>query len=271
MKMCALVRRMTALSAALTASFCFATPLADANAAYQSGDFERAISLAKPLASEGSADAQYLVGLMFWRGRGVNRDDGAAAEWFAKAVTQNHKDALNDLGTMYRDGEGVGKDEQRAFKLFALAAENGSVAGQFNIGKAYQHGHGIRKDHIRARYWYERADAAEARAEPPVVRVAGEPQIVKLKKIPDNCRPTRPPIAAMKQLGLREANGNMSFFIDAEGRIRGVTPQSISALDLRYEAAAYFSESLRSKQCELDTSVRGVAMVIPFRFVVTGW
>ena len=268
----ALIRRTLALSAALTVSFCFANTIGDANAAYQAGDFEKALSMAKPLAIEGNVDAQYLTGLMYWRGRGVDRDDGAAAEWFAKAVAQNHKEALNDLGAMYRDGEGVGKDERRAFELFERAAENGSAAGQFNTGKAYQHGLGTRRNNIRARYWYERSDATEARAErlkpvyEPSVR-SGE----KLNVLPDGCRPLRPPISAMNKLGLKQANGTISFFVDTDGKVRGVTHQSISDPELRYEAVAFFSESLRSKECAIDPAFRDRRMQIPFRFEVTGW
>lgn len=266
-------RWAAALSAVLAAFTCFANTLGDANAAYQSNDFENAMSIAKPLAVEGNADAQYLTGLMYWRGRGINRDDAAAMEWFAKAATQNHSEATNDLGEMYRDGEGVNKDAQRAFELFERAAENGSAAGQFNTGKAYQHGTGTRKDLIRARYWYERADATQLRAD-PIPRPVYEPSTQgagKSSVLPDGCRPSRPPMAAMNKLGLKQLSGNISFFVDAEGKVRGVTPQSISAPELRYEAVAFFSESLRSKECAIDPWFRNRRMQIPFRFVVTGW
>ena len=267
------VSRIVALAAAITVSACFANTLGDANAAYQAGDFEKAMSIAKPLAIEGNADAQYLTGLMYWRGRAVNRDDGAAAEWFAKAVSQNHKEATNDLGAMYRDGEGVGKDERRAFELFERAAENGSSAGQFNAGKAYQHGLGTRKNNIRARYWYERSDATEARAE-RLLKPVYEPSVRSGEKsnvLPDGCRPLRPPISAMNKLGLKQASGNISFFVDADGKVRGVTHLSISDPELRYEAVAFFSESLRSKECAIDPAFRDRRMQIPFRFEVTGW
>ena len=273
MKVLAYFRWTAATFATLVASFCFAATFDEANAAYQAGDFEKAMSIAKPLAAEGNADARLMVGLMYWRGRGVARDDGVAAEWFAKAANQNQSEAQNDLGVMYRDGEGVSKDEHRAFELFERAAENGNAAAQFNIGKAYQDGQGTHKNHIRARYWYERADATQARTErvakpldDQTIRSGG-----KLGRLPDGCRPPRPPISAMNRLNLRQANGSILFFIDAEGKVRGVTHQSISEPELRYDAVAFFSESLRSKECVIDPAIRDRRMLIPFRFVVTGW
>ena len=218
-------------------SFCFAAPLDEAATAYRAGEFEKAMSMATPLAAEGSADAQLIVGLM------------------------------------YRDGTGVSKDERRAFEMFELSAENGNVAAQFNVAKAYQEGHGTRRDYIRARYWYERADATQARDE----RVARPLDDLtarsggKMSRLPDGCRPSRPPIAAMNKLRLRQANGSILFFVDAEGKVRGVTHQSISEPELRYDAVAFFSESLRSKECVIDPAFRDRRMVIPFQFVVTGW
>lgn len=221
----------------LGASLCFAASLDDAAIAYRAGEFEKAMSMATPLAAEGSADAQLIVGLM------------------------------------YRDGAGVSKDERRAFEMFERAAENGNVAAQFNVGKAYQDGQGTRRDHIRARYWYERADAVQARAERGVkplndLTVSGGG---KMNRLPDGCRPSRPPLGAMNRLNLRQLSGSILFFVDAEGKVRGVTHQSISEPELRYDAVAFFSESLRSKECVIDPAIRDKRMLIPFQFVVTGW
>ena len=219
------------------ASMCLSVTLDEANAAYLAGDFEKAMSIATPLAAGGNAEAQLLVGVMC------------------------------------RDGKGVSKDVRRAFEMFERAAENGNVAAQFNVGKAYQDGQGTRRDYIRARYWYERADATQARDEraarplDDLTRSGGK----MMNRLPDGCRPARPPFAAMSRFNLRQLSGSILFFVDAEGKVRGVTHQAISEPELRYEAVAFFSESLRSKDCEIDPAFRDRRMVIPFRFEVTGW
>ena len=231
------VATFATLVVSIGTSLCAAASLDEAATAYRAGEFEKAMSIATPLAAEGSADAQLIVGLM------------------------------------YRDGTGVSKDEHRAFKMFELSAENGNVAAQFNVAKAYQEGQGTRRDYIRARYWYERADATQARDERVVrplddltARSGG-----KMNRLPDGCRPSRPPIAAMNKLRIRQASGSIMFFVDAERKVRGVTHRSISEPELRYDAVAYFSESLRSKECVIDPEFRDRQMVIPFQFVVTGW
>ncbi len=71
---------------------------------------------------------------------------------------------MTDLAAIYRVGEGVEKDTVRAFSLSMKAAEIGNSAALYDVGQAYQKGTGVTKDMIRARYWFERADATEAAA-----------------------------------------------------------------------------------------------------------
>ena len=120
-------------------------------AAYQRKDYDVAYQLALPAAQAGDANAQYLLGLQLWRGRGVVRNDADAARWFASAAEQNHADAMNDLAAMYRQGEGVEKDTRRAFSMSMKAANMDNVFAQHDVGQAYQQGVGVTKDLIQAR------------------------------------------------------------------------------------------------------------------------
>lgn len=52
------------------------------------------------LAEQGSADAQYNVGVMYENGDGVEKSDEEAVKWFRKAAEQDYepaKDALQDI------------------------------------------------------------------------------------------------------------------------------------------------------------------------------
>src|SRR5665213_3762694 len=51
-----------------------ATPLDDATAAAESGDYAKAIELLRPSADKGDRDAQYNLGIMYFTGQGVLRD-----------------------------------------------------------------------------------------------------------------------------------------------------------------------------------------------------
>jgi len=241
-------------------------------AAYQRKDYEVAYQLALPAAQAGDANAQYLLGMQFWRGRGVVRNDADAARWFTSAAEQNHSDAMTDLAAMYRLGEGVEKDTRRAFSLLMKAADMGNATAQYDLGQAYQQGTGVTKDMIHARYWLEHADATEsiqdAKRRPRAS--AGEPGVVykNITRLPGGCRPSRPPMYAMRKNDVTEVTGTISMFIDNEGRVRGVTAGTVSVDALKYDVVALFSVSLRAPECVLPETRRDVRYVIPFKFTM---
>lgn len=256
---------------AAVATPCVAGEADAADAAFRAGDFATALALARPQAEAGDADAQLMMGLLYWRGRAVVRDDRVAFDWMSKAAQRNNAEALNHLGSMYERGEGVERDAVQALRHFVQAAELGSPSGQFNTGRAYNGAIGTRRDTIRARYWYELADAHEVRGYPLVDRPDGaDASGSRRYRLPDQCRPSRPPMAAMNRLGLRQVDGRIAFAVDADGKVRGVRNQSLSVPELRYEAVAWFSDSLRSERCELQAEMRGRTVVVPYRFVLTG-
>ena len=57
----------------------------DAVNAYDRGDYATTSKELLPLAEQGDAAAQALLGVMYETGRGVARDDARAAEWYRKA------------------------------------------------------------------------------------------------------------------------------------------------------------------------------------------
>ncbi|MFP6688182.1 MAG: hypothetical protein VCD31_02525, partial [Alphaproteobacteria bacterium] len=57
-------------------------------AAAQRGDFATALQEFRPLAEQGDADAQTLIGMMYNEGLGVPKNDAEAVKWFHKAAEQ---------------------------------------------------------------------------------------------------------------------------------------------------------------------------------------
>lgn len=57
-------------------------------AAAQSGDYATALQELRPLAEQGYASAQTLVGLMYATGRGVPQDDKEAVKWYRLSADQ---------------------------------------------------------------------------------------------------------------------------------------------------------------------------------------
>ena len=64
-----------------------------------------------------------MMGLLYWRGRTVARDDRVAFEWMSKAAQRNNAEALNHLGSMYERGEGVERDAVQALRHFEHAPQ----------------------------------------------------------------------------------------------------------------------------------------------------
>jgi len=121
--------------------------------AYLAGDYDTAMQEWAPLAAQGQADAQNMVGYMYRFGQGVPQDYALAREWYRRAADNGHAQAQNNLGALYRYGLGVPQDYQEAFRWFHRAAEQGNGGGQNHVGLMYFKGEGVPKDLVQAYKW----------------------------------------------------------------------------------------------------------------------
>ena len=64
--------------------------------AYNNGDYATALLEWKPLAEQGNADAQYNLGVMYYKGQGVIQDNVYAHMWFNIAASAREKYATKD-------------------------------------------------------------------------------------------------------------------------------------------------------------------------------
>jgi TPR repeat protein len=74
-----------------------AGPFEDGMAAYNRGDYMPAIRLFRPLAEQGNARAQHLIGVMYHRGQGVARNSVRAVAWFSLAAANGDREAKAKL------------------------------------------------------------------------------------------------------------------------------------------------------------------------------
>ena len=121
--------------------------------AAQNGDWATALKEWKPLAEQGLAVAQYNLGLMYEKGKGVPQDDKEAARLWILAAEQGYVDAQYNLGVMYNNGNGVPQDYEEAVRWYQLAAEQGDAKAQGNLGAMYAFGKGVIKDYVYAHMW----------------------------------------------------------------------------------------------------------------------
>jgi TPR repeat protein len=74
-----------------------AGPWEDGMTAYNRGDYMPAIRLFRPLAEQGNARAQHLIGVMCHRGEGVARNSVRAFAWFSLAAGHGDREATAKL------------------------------------------------------------------------------------------------------------------------------------------------------------------------------
>ena len=132
----------------------YAGPKEDAFAAFSRKDYATALSLLRPLATQGDAWAQFTLGIFYQYGQGVVEDHKEAVKWYRLAAAQGHAYAQFRLGFMYYFGRGVVQDHKEAVKWFRLAAAQGNEDAQFFLGNKYEFGQGVVQNYVRAHMWY---------------------------------------------------------------------------------------------------------------------
>lgn len=129
---------------------------------YERGEHAAAAALLAPLAEGGDAEAQFLLGELYFAGSGVAKDRAVAAAWYRKAADAGDPRAQTQLARLYFYGSGVPKDPDQAVALFRAAAATGFARAQLGLGWAYERGRGVAQDPVSALAWYTlAADAGD--------------------------------------------------------------------------------------------------------------
>lgn len=139
----------------------FAGPYEDGQAAYKSGDYDKALKLYTEAAEAGNADAQLLLGFLFFNGDGVAQDYNTSVKWFTRAARQGDSRSQAQLGIMYENGQGVPQDFTAAAQWFTKAADQGYGLAQNSLGLMYAVGQGVKQDYPRAHMWLNLAAAQQ--------------------------------------------------------------------------------------------------------------
>jgi TPR repeat protein len=77
-----------------------------------------------------------VLGGLYYFGYHVERDHAAAARWFGQAAEAGVAGAMTDLGIMHWAGKGVEKSERQAIQYWRRAANLGDERAQ---AKLHQH------------------------------------------------------------------------------------------------------------------------------------
>ncbi len=112
-------------------------------------------------AESGDAEAQVILGRMYFDGNGVPQDDVEAVRWFRLAAEQGSQDGQFNLSFMYEYGRGVALDLAEAVHWYRLAAAQGATDAQYNLGRMYFTGQGVEQDYAEAYRWWRMAADSE--------------------------------------------------------------------------------------------------------------
>ena len=125
--------------------------------AYKNNDYKNAYKLWLPLAEQGNVTAQY------------------------------------NLGHMYEKGKGVPQNYKEAVRLYRLSAEQGDVDAQLKLGVSYGMGRGVLKDYVLAHMWWNLSGSngnKEAAENRDIVETKMTPQ--QIEKAEDMARKWKP-------------------------------------------------------------------------------
>ncbi|MBI3570513.1 MAG: sel1 repeat family protein, partial [Gammaproteobacteria bacterium] len=90
--------------------------------AFDAGHYAKARELWLPLAEAGDVRAQYAIGRLYEKGKGVERNFAQAFVWYRKAAEKGHADSEYRLAVGYAYGLGIQKDEGEALSWLRKAA-----------------------------------------------------------------------------------------------------------------------------------------------------
>ena len=103
--------------------------------AYDRGDYTVAF---REFLRDGSAEAQLMLGIMYFKGQGVKQDKKRAVELLLKAAERGNVIAQLNLGIMYEDGEGVNPDAKEAARWYRRAAAQGDVDAKQGLRSLFE-------------------------------------------------------------------------------------------------------------------------------------
>lgn len=84
---------------------------------------------------------------------GLPQDFGKAFYWATRAAQKGNVEAMGLLGSLYSRGDGVEKNNAEAFRWSLRAAEKGDLDSQYFVGICYLEGQGTQENLVKSVQW----------------------------------------------------------------------------------------------------------------------
>lgn len=116
-------------------------------------DLERAVQLLQTASNAELSDAQHALGVLYLKGRGVDKDTAQAAAYFEKAARNGSSIGELEYAILLFNGEGVPANEAEAARYFRSAAAKGNAIAQNRLARILAAGRGVPQNKVDAAAW----------------------------------------------------------------------------------------------------------------------
>lgn len=192
MKFIAVAIVIITIASAVSSNWSLASTIDHGRDAYEDGRYGAALRTLMPLADEGNADAQSIVGAMLYAGKGSKRQPLRGMEYLLRAAEQGHAIAQHGIGVIFGEknefidikksekwirrsadqgyaiaqydlavrlsgGDVMPRNPKEAIKWYTKAAEQGMPRAQNNLGIRFLKGEGVTRDITAGIRWIQRA------------------------------------------------------------------------------------------------------------------
>lgn len=99
----------------------------------------------------------YNLGMRYFKGINVPKDEAEAVKYFQKAALQGHAGAQFAIGCCCLRGIGISKNAEEAVSWYKKAAEQEHANAQFYLASCYYRGIGIPKNGEESFIWFQKA------------------------------------------------------------------------------------------------------------------
>ena len=110
-------------------------------------------------AEQGDPASQFMLGSIYFHGKGVPKDSVEAVRWYRKSAEQGNAKGQYSLGYMYHEGYGVPQDYAEALRWYRKSAEQDYANAQYDLGYMYYYGYGVPQDRAEANRLFHEAAA----------------------------------------------------------------------------------------------------------------
>ena len=100
------------------------------------------------------------IGLFYYNGWGVQKNESEALKWFERAANHGNECGMYNSGFLYREGRGTELDYYKALYWFQKASESGHTEAPNQIGLMYYREEGVPQDYEVAYFYFEKGTVA---------------------------------------------------------------------------------------------------------------